>query len=83
MAVLRGHEGGIQSLAYSQGGHLFASVAADGIIRVEDISFDAAKKTSVRPEGLAKCVVFSPDGWRLVAGLEDGVIQIFPLDAIA
>ena len=75
-----GHEGAVNSLAYSPDSHLLASASTDGTIRIWDMR---TGEEMISPlcsnDGAVWSVAFSPDGMNIVAGTEDGIIYVWNL----
>lgn len=71
---LRAHEDLVRSLAYQRGGPLLASGGADGLIVVWTQKSQVA---AAKLDAAVTQVAWSPDGRRLAASSEQGVIEVF------
>jgi WD40 repeat protein/serine/threonine protein kinase len=87
LAVLHGHEKAVRSVAFSPDGARLVSGSTDMTARIWDAGMSGAVAELAQPSpahsnsglnvsGIAS-IAFSPDGGRIVAGLEDGVIQVW------
>ncbi len=76
LAVLRGHEGPVWSVAYSPDGRLLASGSADKTIRIWDTSTHEARMVTGH-EGIVYSVAFDSNGTHLVSASEDTTVRIW------
>ncbi|WP_309715946.1 WD40 repeat domain-containing protein [Armatimonas sp.] len=75
--VLKGHRGGLDSIAFSPDGERLASGSTDKTARVWQVK--TGKTLQVLPgfQGSVFAVAFSPDGKRIAAGGYDGSVQVW------
>src|SRR5207302_1441233 len=74
--VLRGHEGSVEGVAFSPDGKQLFSCSWDQTIICWDVE-SANPVGLIRTGAKLKCMGIFPDGRRLVAGGEDGVVRIW------
>ncbi|MCA9964671.1 MAG: hypothetical protein KC423_10525 [Anaerolineales bacterium] len=78
--VLRGHESGVSSVAFSPNGQTLASGSADQTIRLWNLAQPTAEPTVLRGhEASVNSVAFSPDGQTLASGSSDHTIRLWNL----
>lgn len=74
LLTLKGHDGGVLSVAFSADGQRLASAGRDGTVKVWDASNGQEMLTLKWPTGFCTGVVFSADGQRLAwAGIDRSV----------
>jgi WD40 repeat protein len=73
------HLGEITTMAFSRDGTRFASVSADGVIKVWDLSSGKEEHTLVGHTAQITAIAFHPDGTRLASGAGDGSLRLWDL----
>jgi len=80
LMTLTGHEGPVNSIAYSSDGLLLASGSADGTVRIWDMRTGEEVMIPLRSgDGIIWSVSISPDHKSVVSGTEGGVVCIWSL----
>jgi WD40 repeat protein/serine/threonine protein kinase len=77
LMTLRGHEGGINSVAFSPDGRWIVSGSGDKALKVWDVDSGSELMTFEGHRGLVSSVAFSPDGKRVVSGSWDGTVRVW------
>lgn len=80
-AVLRGHAGPVNDVAYAPDGSRVASAGGDGTIRVWSIAQAGDPLVLRGHTGSVRAVSFNAAGSRLVSGSNDGTARIWSLDS--
>ncbi|MEE8146090.1 MAG: hypothetical protein V3T24_00680, partial [Longimicrobiales bacterium] len=76
-ATLRGHEGGVRSVAFSPDGTRLVSGSNDDTVRLWDVASGTETATLRGHMGGVGSVAFSPDGTQLVSGSDAGTIRLW------
>ena len=74
--ILEGHEGRLTALAYQRGGHLLASGAQDGQVRLWNAGKSSQALRRFQLESPVTDVAWSPSGQRVAAGTKNGSVSI-------
>jgi hypothetical protein len=83
VAVLRGHEVGIHSVAFSSDGLRILTSGQDRTARVWDAATGKILITLRGHSGEVLDAAFSPDGRKVATGSKDGTARIWTLDALS
>lgn len=75
--VLRGHSGGVTSLAYSPDGSVLASGADDNTFRLWDAATGAQQRLLTGHVDVVASVVWSADGSVLASGSDDDTVKLW------
>src|ERR1700761_8610860 len=79
LALQSGHQGKVNSLAFSPDGRMIASAGSDSTIKLWDTSRGLLIRTLSGHLAAVRAVAFSPDGKSLVSGSQDHTIRIWDL----
>jgi len=74
---LRGHSGWVQEVAPFADGRLLASAAADGVVKLWDLTTFGELRTIIAHRVAAEAVAVSPDGKLIASGADDGRLRIY------
>jgi len=78
LITLTGHEGAVNSVAYSSDGSLIVSGSADGTVRIWDMRTGDEMMTPLRSgHGAVLSISIAPDSKSVVSGTERGVVCIW------
>jgi WD40 repeat protein len=77
VAVFRGHQGGVSSVAYSPDGSRIASASWDGTARIWDARLGAEVLCLRGHQKEVWGVAFAPDSGRVASGSEDGTVRVW------
>lgn len=80
LAVLRGHDDVVMSMAFSPDGSQLASASFDHSVRLWDVKTHASLKEYHHHSDFVYAVAFGPDGKRLVSASKDRTVQLFDKD---
>ena len=79
LAVMRGHELKVVTVAVSADGRYVASGSWDRTVRLWDLASGEALATYDRHQGSVNAVAFLPDGEGVISGGYDGALWLWPL----
>jgi WD40 repeat protein/serine/threonine protein kinase len=77
LLTLRGHTGGVNSVAWSQDGTRLASAGQDGTVKVWDATTGQETLTVREPSQAVWSVAWSPDGTRLAAVSLNATVKVW------
>ncbi len=77
MMTLRGHDGPIDSIAFSPDSKYIISGGMDNMIKVWDVASGRELRTLRGHEGFVTSVAFTSDGMQIVSGSWDGTIKLW------
>ena len=77
VALLSGHQGDVQAIAYAPDGKTLASAGRDETIRLWHPKTSQPLATLTGHGGLVTSIAFSPDGKKLVSGSGDGTVRLW------
>jgi WD40 repeat protein len=75
--TLKGHTGGVKSVAFSPDGKRLASASDDKAVKVWDVATGQETLTLKGHTGQVHCVVFSADGHRLASASQDQTVRVW------
>ncbi|MBW4467264.1 MAG: NACHT domain-containing protein [Pegethrix bostrychoides GSE-TBD4-15B] len=75
--ILEGHQGWVQSIAFSPDGKLLVSGSTDQTIRLWDVQTGSLLKTLTGHSKELRSVAFSPDGTLLLSASEDETLKLW------
>src|SRR5262249_44388885 len=79
-AVLEGHKGAVNAVAFSQDGTLLVTGGDDGVVRIRNAAKgnDEAVIEKAHAEKVT-CVAFGPDGKMIATGAADKTVKVWEL----
>jgi len=78
--TLKGHDGAVNSVAYSSDGRMLASGSADGTVRIWDMRTGEELMTPLRSgDDAVWSISVAPDGRNVVSGTDGGVVCVWSL----
>jgi eukaryotic-like serine/threonine-protein kinase len=83
LATLRGHEDGVEALAFLPDGATLVSASGDGIVRSWPLKSDSTPEVLGRLRSGVRCAVFSHDGKMLAWGGTNGTIVVWDVSRCA
>jgi WD40 repeat protein len=79
-AVLKGHKGRVEALAFSPDGATLATGSWDETVRLWDVPTGREKASYKWPVGKIFSLAFAPDGLRLAAGGDEGKVVVWDVE---
>ena len=79
--VLKGHEGGVTSVAFSPDGTLLVSGSSDATAKVWDVATGELRFRLLGHKQPVNCVGFSPNGMMIATGGDDGQVRFWDADS--